>query len=260
MKKTLALLLAMLMLLSVVFISCDKKDDETEPDDPFANVEDPDDTSDGTGEGDGTEDSTDFVEASGTYYLRHTVYVSKDGKKKGTESKNAGVAEFASAVTVTAQNSKWFKVTFKNAKADNAETEGYLQKDVLTNDFTVVNVKMLDTPVKAEIANLGKNKDDTPITANIRTTPWNCSGIADYKNVNVLLDILNEKLKVSDGQAVEKIGATEDGTWIYIKFTAKVDDADKTYWGFCHKDYIKTEGESSGQPADPNTPPAILPA
>ncbi len=266
MKKTLALLLALLMLASVALVSCGDKPEETDPanetDDPFASYQGSE-SGTGTGETDeqgnptGGEDevTSDFVAASGTYYLRHTVYVSKDGKKKGTDAKNAGVVKFGQEVTVTAQNSKWYKITFEGK-------EGYVHKELLTANQKEVNVVALETPVKAKISGLGLKEDGkTPYTINIRTTPWNCSDNAVYPNANVLANISNKKYSVSDGFEVEKIGATEDGNWIQIKYTVTVDEKEVVEYGFCAAAYITVEGEEvPDPPVNPDGPPEILPA
>ncbi len=264
MKKTLALLLALLMLVSVALVSCADKPDETDPadntDDPFAGVQgtEPNDSTGGDESNpDGTEpdDSSEFVAASGTYYLRHTVYVSKDGKKKGTETKNAGVANFGQEVTVTAENSKWYRITFDGK-------EGYVHKELLTKEQKEVKVIALETPVKAKISGLGLKEDGkTPYTINIRTTPWNCSDNAVYPNANVLINISNKKYSVSDGFEVEKIGATEDGKWIQIKYTVTIDEEEVVEYGFCSAQYITVDGEEvPDTPVTPDGPPAITPA
>ncbi len=262
MKKTLALLLALLMLVSVALVSCGEKNDETDPVDdnnPFGDYEgsesgDPFGETDESGNVKDTDSTSEFVAASGTYYLRHTVYVSKDGKKKGTETKNAGVANFGQEVTVTAQNSKWYKITFDGK-------EGYVHKELLTADKKEVNVVALETPVKAKISGLGTKEDKTPYTINIRTTPWNCSDSAVYANANVLLNISNKKYSVSDGFEVEKIGATEDGKWIQIKYTVTIDSKEVVEYGFCSAQYITVDGEEvPDPPVTPDGPPAITPA
>jgi hypothetical protein len=66
--------------------------------------------------------------------------------------------------------------------------------------------------------------------------------------------------QVKDGDEVEKLGNTEDGKWVYIRFTKTVDGAEKVEYGWCSADFVKVEGETPDTPVDtPDAPPAIDP-
>ncbi len=244
------------MLASVALVSCNETPDETQPSDadPFGDVTPSEDDDEGEGNGTNEEGETNaFVDVDGgTYYALYSFYVSTDGKKNGTATKNAGVVAYAAAVTVRAENSKWYKVSFPDANDNGKVKEGYLLKELLTNDAKKVTLKMLDTPVETEITGLGKKPDGTSYSTNIRLTPWESSKVVGYENKNVLLDILNKKYVIVDGQKVTKLGTTEDGKWIYIQFTVMGVDGTTEYKdvkGYCSADYIK--GETPTTPSNP---------
>lgn len=261
MKKTLALILALLMILSITLVSCGDKEKQSQSSstDDIWNYGG-DENNDNSGEegennqNGGNQTSTNtYEEINQTMYVLHPVKVR--GIDKKTTQNTVGTLDFGDSVTVTGKNSTWYRVKLANG------TIGYVYDDVLTSSADAVTVKLLDTPIEVEIYNLGKNDKGEAISLNVRSTPWNCSAsacdVADYVNINVLANISNKKYTVTDGFKVIKLGATADGNWIRIKYTAKVDGVDVTEWGFCHKDYIKTQGESA--PVDPNTPPTIAP-
>jgi hypothetical protein len=260
MKKTLALLLALIMMLSMTMVSCNKEEpDETDDDDFGFNFEDP--TGDATGDstdesGENNNNNSDFVAASGTSYILHPVKVRKDAKKS---SSTIGVAAWGSAVQLVERNTPWTKIKFTD-KDSGATLEGYVRNELLTANKKQVTLVELEAPVAAKISGLGNKEDGSAYTLNVRTTPWNCSQSEEYPNVNVLANIGNEKYQVKDGDEVEKLGATEDGEWVYIRFVKTVDGAEKTEYGWCAAKYVKVEGETPDTPVDtPDAPPAIDP-
>ena len=260
MKKTLALLLALIMMLSMTMVSCNKEEpDETDDDDFGFNFEDP--TGDATGDstdesGENNNNNSDFVAASGTSYILHPVKVRKDAKKS---SSTIGVAAWGSAVQLVERSTLWTKIKFTD-KDSGATLEGYVRNELLTADKKQVTLVELEAPVAAKINGLGNKDDGTAYTLNVRTTPWNCSQSEEYPNVNVLANIGNEKYQVKDGDEVEKLGETEDGKWVYIRFVKTVDGAEKTEYGWCSADFVKVEGETPDTPVDtPDAPPAIDP-
>ena len=260
MKKTLALLLALIMMLSMTMVSCNKEEPEETDDDDFGfNFEDP--TGDATGDstdesGENNNNNSDFVAASGTSYILHPVKVRKDAKNS---SSTIGVAAWGSAVQLVERSTLWTKIKFTD-KDSGATLEGYVRNELLTADKKQVTLVELETPVAAKINGLGTKEDGSAYTLNVRTTPWNCSQSEEYPNVNVLANIGNEKYQVKDGDEVEKLGTTEDGKWVYIRFVKSVDGVEKTEYGWCSADFVKVEGETPDTPVDtPDAPPAIDP-
>ena len=260
MKKTLALLLALIMMLSMTMVSCNKEEEPEDTEDDFGfNFEDP--TGEATGDstdesGENNNNNSDFVAASGTSYILHPVKVRKEAKKS---SSTIGVAAWGSEVQLVERSTLWTKIKFTD-KDSGATLEGYVRNELLTADKKQVTLVELEAPVAAKINGLGNKDDGTAYTLNVRTTPWNCSQSEEYPNVNVLANIGNEKYQVKDGDEVEKLGATEDGEWVYIRFVKTVDGAEKTEYGWCAAKYVKVEGETPDTPVDtPDAPPAIDP-
>lgn len=261
MKKTLAILLALITLLTATLASCSKeKEDEGDNSNDFNFAfESGNSTAKATGtttdESGNVVSSSDFISASGTSYILHPVLVREKAKNSST---TIGTAEWGAAVELIEKNSTWAKIKFTD-KASGAVLEGYVRNELLTGDKKAVTKVDLDTAVAAKIVNLGKKDDGTAVTLNVRTTPWNCSQSKEYPNINVLGNISNKKYSVQDGDAVEKLATTEDGKWVYIKFTKSVNGVETAQWGWCAADYVST-GEATDNPVtDINTPPAIDP-
>ena len=259
MKKTIALLLALITMLTLTLASCNK-DKEGEEDlggDFEFNFE-----NNGTGKSTGATDASgnavntnEFIAASGTSYIVHPVKVREKAK---SSSATIGTADWGAAVELVERNNTWTKIKFTDT-ASGATLEGYVRNELLTGDKKAVTKVDLEAAVAAKIVNLGNKSDGTPITLNVRTTPWNSSESTEYKNVNVLSNISNKKYSVQDGDDVEKLATTEDGKWVYIKFTKTVDGVATNQWGWCASQYVSTGGETTDTPVDTNTPPAVAP-
>ncbi len=142
-------------------------------------------------------------------------------------------------VTLKERNITWSKIKFS---CDGFTTEGYVRNELLTTDAKKVTLKTLESPVAAKVAYLGTKQDGTSYTLNVRTTPWDCSDSDEYTNVNVLTNIKDKKYDVRDGDVVEKLGATEDGQWTYIRFIKVVDGVETVETGWCMSKYIKVIG------------------
>lgn len=265
MKKLLALLLALLMILPVALVSCNnKKEKEDSSEDLGFEFEDPSDTkpTDENSTGDATDkdgnkvtEASDFTATSGKAYILHPVKVRETAKLSSKTF--VGVAKWASEVERVETNGTWTKIKFEDADTK-SKKEGYVLDEILTTDKKQVTLVTLETPAAATINGLGTKEDGTPYTLNVRTTPWNSSKSEEYTNINVLANIGNEKYQVKDGDAVEKLGTTEDGKWVWIRFTKTVDDAEVVEYGFCSVDYVKVEGEEPA-PVDPNQTPVVNP-
>ena len=260
MKKLLALLLALMMVLTLTLVSCNKdKDNEDSSDDLDFNFEDP--TNKPTDENGSEEptdengnketDASDFTATSGKAYILHPVKVRETAKLSSKAS--VGVAAWGAEVDRLETNGTWTKIKFKDSTTGTEKT-GYVLDEILTGDKKQVTLVKLETPVAATISGLGTKTDGTPYTLNVRTTPWNCSKSEEYANVNVLANIGNEKYQVKDGDAVQKLGTTEDGKWVWITFTKTVDGVETVEYGFCSVDFVKVEGEEPPVQEPDNTP------
>ena len=261
MKKTLALLLALITMLTLTLASCSKDNGEDDGLGDFEFSFGGDSTVKSTGatdESGNVVNTSEFVAASGTSYILHPVKVREKAKNS---SNTIGTAAWGAAVELVERNSTWTKIKFTDT-ASGAVVEGYVRNELLTGDKTQVTKVDLETAVAGTIVNLGTKTVDgqtKPVTLNVRTTPWNSSESSEYKNINVLSNISNKKYEVKDGDAVEKLATTEDGKWVYIKFTKTVDGVETNQWGWCASQYVSTGGTATDTPVDTNTPPAIDP-
>ena len=264
MKKLLALLLALMMVLTLTLVSCNKdKENEDSSDDLNFDFEDPTNkppdengSEQPTDEnGDKATDASDFTATSGKAYILHPVKVRETAKLSSKAS--VGVAAWGAEVDRLETNGTWTKIKFKDSTTGTEKT-GYVLDEILTGDKKQVTLVKLETPVAATISGLGTKTDGTPYTLNVRTTPWNCSKSEEYANVNVLANIGNEKYQVKDGDAVQKLGTTEDGKWVWITFTKTVDGVETVEYGFCSVDFVKVEGEEPPV-QEPDKTPTVNP-
>ena len=152
MKKTLALLLALLMVVSVMFVSCGDNNNSGNPtpsgtndefdgpgtDEDFDSTDDdPDDT-----DFDSTDDETDkitsntFLPASGNVYFLYAVKVREN--PKSAKKNYVGSVNFASSAELIEKNDTWSKIKF--VSEGGAKIEGYVYNDVYTMDANEVTM------------------------------------------------------------------------------------------------------------------------
>ena len=167
MKKTLALILALIMMLSVALVACGDEPEKTEPatDDFFNDVTEPQATGDATGdvEGDETDagntgvvSGTSFVTKNDTVYVVYPAAIREDAKATSTKLETV---KFGTALQRIEANNKWSKVKC-------GEIEGYIANDLITTSEKAVTFETLETPVTSKVTNLGGNNN-----ANLRKYP-----------------------------------------------------------------------------------------
>lgn len=212
MKKTLALILAMLMILSVALVACGDKPEETEKptDDFFDTPEDPTDAA----TGDETDDDeisggintpgSTFVEKNDTVYVCYNAVVREDAK---ASSKQVATAKFGVQLERIEANNKWSKVKV-------GEVVGYIANDLITTNEGAVKFTALEEPVASKITNLGTSKN-----ANLRKFPL---ALSNPKVID--LEAFNSSCiigQVAKDTEVTIISVSADGQWAYIKCMAK---------------------------------------
>lgn len=246
MKKTLALILALIMMLSVALVSCAEKPEETEDpnDDFFGNIEDP--TGDETDEeGDETDNSgnnatsSTFVTKNDTVYVCYNAVVRESAK---ATSDQVATATFGTQLQRIEANNKWSKVKV-------GEVEGYIANDLITTNVGAVTFTKLETPATAKIVNLG-----TSSNANLRKYPLALSNpkVVDLETFNGACIIG----QVAKGTEVTIISTSGDGQWAYIKCMAKASNGNGEFAteateieGYCSMgvlDYNNNAGGSTG--------------
>ena len=257
MKKTLAILLAMLMILSVVLISCGKKDGEGDEtlDDGNADFVIPGGTG-GTGEGEdegnnnngGSSNSSGFspIVENKDAYLLMSVKVRKTAKK--STSNFDGSVLYGSKVTRVETDGTWTKISYTN---DGVLKEGYVYNEVLTTDAGRVTYVANETPVKT-------TSKTSSVT--VRKVPW--TGKDDNGNVlysteidQIVMNSNGSAYQLTAGQEVEVFGTTQtvDGSgnkWAYIKYTVGTE----TIYGWCRMDFLNAGSPVDTPVVDPSTP------
>ncbi len=263
MKKTLALLLALLMMLSVAvaFVSCENNEEEPEnTDDPF--IFQPANTDDGTG--DGTEDGSDngnstassMTPASGTVYFLYAFKVRQAAK---ASSKSIGTVDYGSSAELIEMNDKWSKIKFTS---EGITKEGYVYNVTYTANQADITLITYETPKTGKAANLGTSG------LKVRTTPWNCGQVTvddAYTDCNVQADIKNGFCSVKNDTALEITGEVKDTSgkvlWYYVKCTVTgKENKSYTIEGYAWHEYVAVDGEATN-PTTPGEPqkPVISP-
>ncbi len=223
MKKTLALILALIMMLSVALVACGDKPEETEaPNDDFFNdVTNPDANEDTAEEGDetgagnsGTVIGTSFVTKNDTVYVVYPAAIRESAK---TTSTKLETVKFGTALQRIEANNKWSKVKL-------GEIEGYIANDLITTNEKAVKFETLETPVTSKITNLGSSSN-----ANLRKYPLY---LTNPKVVDAIaFDAACIIGQVAKDAEVTIISVSADGQWAYIKCVATTRAEDGKFTG-----------------------------
>lgn len=237
MKKTLAILLALIMTTSVALVSCNNDNTEDEDPDDFVvdfggnngdiiggETSEPETDENGetikpivkpnTGN-----NSTTFETVNDTVYVLYTANIREEASDRSSVDVLAA-APFGASLTRSEKNSKWSKVTFTK---DGSSVTGYIANDLITTNAKAVNF----IEKKNEDGSAVVTKIKTTINANnaiVRKFP-----LADgYPNTFKVLDpdefsvgsIVAQIPKGTDNITV--VSVSEDGVWAYIKGQGKL--------------------------------------
>ena len=225
MKKTLALLLAMLMIVSVALVSCKKKgntDDTANTatsDSGFVvlDSDNSDEADDGTDDNNGVSNSgnssSEFVDQVDTVYVLCVANLRENPK---TSSKILTSIPFKTALQRTKINNKWSEVTY--TPEGGTLLKGYVANDLITtnsNAVVFVDQGTAEAPIVTSIkADLGSGVAN----AKVREYPIANKYPNEYKVVTVEEDnaiVVGQIPKGTTNVTVVSISA--DGTWAYIK-------------------------------------------
>ena len=241
MKKTLALILALIMMLSVALVACGDKEEPTEPNDDFFGDIEP---GDETGEGDETNESgnnipttnSTFVAVNDTVYVLINANIYADSRINS--NKVVAQVPFGVAISRQEKNNKWSKVTYNGV-------EGYIPNE-LVGSISQVTFKDVEEGTTVKPANLQGASHLV-----LRKTPLY---LPDPDVVN--LDDFNSKSIL--GQAgkdaeIVVLAVSEDGNWLKVKCQAKARLTDGKYaeelteiTGYCMRKYTNYKTGESG--------------
>ena len=225
MKKTLAILLALIMALSVSLMACTKDKDKDNDDD--------DDWDDG--EYNYNPVTSDAEESTGSYLggddyfssgvwveKNDTVYVGIDNTNirdaASTSSEVIATVKSATALTRTATNGTWDKVTYDSK-------ECYVRSALVTTDANDFSFEDCDEEVALTV------KEGYQV--NLRTTPFYDQ---DYSDANLGPNGL-DPAATANGELV-KVAVSKSGDWYKVKYDGK------TY-------YLAYSNITSGYVSDP---------
>lgn len=231
MKKTLAILLALIMSASIALVACDNNSDDNIDDDEDFVIDDfgggdenadKDDAAETNEKGETVKPSGDKNNTSNTnnttmQTVNDTVYVLYDANiREQASTKNSskviGKAPFGTALTRSQKNSTWSKVTYKDANG--ATVEGYISNELITtNKQTVTFVK------QEKVTGEGENQTKEPVvsklvgTGNYRLRYF---PLANGYPHEVKLE-LGEVGQIKGGTEVTVLEVSEDKMWAKIK-------------------------------------------
>ena len=234
MKKTLAILLALIMSASVALVSCnesgnnidDENDDfvvdfdndvetsEPETDENGETIKPSDTHNTGNSGNNNNTSNTTMESVNDTVYVLYTANIRAQASDK-TSVDILATAPFGTALTRSEKNSKWSKVTFTK---DGSTITGYIANDLITTSAKAVN--FIEK----------KNEDGTAVVTKIKSTLSVQNVIirkfplADgYPNTFKVLDTKEFNIgsifaQIPKGtENITVVSVSEDGVWAYVK-------------------------------------------
>ena len=250
MKKTLAILLALIMSASVALVSCEKAEEPADDDDDFvidfAGADDNDPTEapetdengetvkpSGNNSGSNGNNSSSSNNTTTMTVVNDTVYVLYKAKIRESAKATAKVlceVPFGATVSRAEKNSKWSKVTYEGHT-------GYIMNDLVTTNVETITFE--DQGVAGEGENAAKVYPTSKVsgTGNVRLRYY---PLADgYPHSLVLLNAndLGEIGQILGGTEVTILEVSKDKMWAKVT-CAKVD---KPVNGEYKKNYTATE-------------------
>ena len=228
MKKTLAILLALIMASSVALVSCNKNEDNTgdDNDDEFVidfgdgevNGETNKSTEDGTGENSkGTsknEDSEAMTTVNDSVYVLYNANI----REKASTKKSVDIlatAPFGAELKRSAKNDEWSKVTFTTESG--TSVSGYVSNElVTTNKKTVTFVK------QETVTGEGENQTTVPVVSKLKGTSnylLRYYPLASGYPHKVTIE-LGEIGQIQGGTEVTVLEVSEDNMWAKVEVAA----------------------------------------
>ena len=230
MKKTLAILLALIMASSVALVSCNKNEDNTgdDNDDDFVvdfgdgevNGETNKSTEDGTGENSNStskkEDSDAMTTVNDSVYVLYNANIREQASTKKSV-KVLATAPFGKELKRSAMNDEWSKVTFTTESG--ATVSGYVSNElVTTNKKTVTFVK------QETVTGEGENQTTAPVVSKLKGVDTDNYKLRYYPLASgypheVTIE-LGEIGQIQGGTEVTVLEVSEDNMWAKISSKA----------------------------------------
>ncbi len=231
MKKTLVILLALIMATSVAVTACEEESsNNTESqyemifDDSSSNVVTDESGNEvvSTDESGNTNTDTPGVATDGevvndTIYVLHSAAIREKSSKKATNTTAAiGSIPFGASAKRTWKGEFWSKITYET----NGKTvEGYVSNQLITSNIDTV------TFIKQEIVTgEGENQTVAPVVSKLKADPQNYR-LREYPLAkgyphDVTIEIAAEKGQVAPGTEVTVLEVSKDEMWAKIRVEA----------------------------------------
>lgn len=255
MKKLLALLLALLMMLSVALVSCgdDEPEDTTiDNEDLFGDIttDDTDDTDENGEDEEGGENGEDeennglaagYTATNDTVYVLFPAALREDDKISATKIADL---KFGTPLTRVATSKKWSKISYDGKEA-------YILNVLVDTDQRKVTFEAPEVAegevVKAKVVVSGA-------TLNLRSYPFI---LDDYTSIEKeAFSAVSEIGKISNGEEITILEISADGIWAKVECKAyakgdkgEYDKEKTTMTGYCslsYTDYYKGTNNNGG--------------
>ena len=239
MKKTLAILLALIMSTSVALVACNNSSDDNGDDGDFVvdwddedldfdggeteapetdengeTIKAPENTNTNNGGSSSNTGATNMETVNDTVYVLYDANIREKASSK-TSSKVLGKAPFGAALTRSAKNSAWSKVTYKTDSG--ATIEGYISNELVTTN------KQTITFIKQETVT-GEGENQTTVSVVSKFVDSSNYRLRYFPLANgyphtVTLE-LGEKGQVNGTKEVTVLEISEDKMWAKIEVKA----------------------------------------
>lgn len=258
MKKTLVILLALIMATSVAVTACDEETPEGADTQNQFEMDFGDDTSsdvvtdesgnvitdtnndagdDDTSNNSGSSSNEQVV--NDTVYVLHNAKIRKNSSTKATNnnSDELGVIPFGTAVSRTGYTTNWSKISYKTENG--ATIEGYVCNQLITTNAKAVNFieqKEVVGEGEAQVVNPVVSKVKAGSNYRLRQYP-----LADEFPHEITIEIAEEKGLILDGTQVTVLAVSEDGMWAKVEVAAgslNIKDSKGSYGTVENKDKV----------------------
>lgn len=213
MKKLLAFLLVLVMILSISLVACDKKaavSDDDDDDDAWGNGSGVTDNNNNNDDNNGDEPKDPDPVIPATWVDKNdTVYAGLNGVRlrsapNTTTSSQVALVNVGTPLARLQSNGTWDKISYN-------DQEVYVLSALVSTISTNFTANIYENPEDyVTLTIVGTN------AINLRSTPFVPGGNYAYENVVI------ESLKASNGGTLTKVGVTTSGNWYVVTYSGTI--------------------------------------
>ncbi len=235
MKKTLVILLALIMATSVAVTACEEETtndpsnqnqfemnfgDDTSSDEVITDesgniITDESENENDKDTSNGTNSNEQIV--NDTVYVLHNAKIRKKSSPKVTNtSEELGTVPFGTAVTRTARLTYWSKISYKTESG--ATIEGYVSNQLITTNIDTITFIKQET-----VTGEGEAQTTTPVVSKVKAGSnyrLRQYPLADQFPHDVTIEIAEEKGMILDGTQVTVLEVSKDNMWAKVEVAA----------------------------------------